>query len=187
MRFRALSRYGLATLLLAGMALPAVGQVNQKKYDGYFLVGQFGEICTMCEVVVLCEEAQAPITSTAVPDGGSFTLYHLHTRTFWSQVSTIWEWFISNFNSGLLAAGHERPVTVHTVENGAWRQPLEAQMRVALEPALLTTSDGYEIDRQSRRWRQSADGAVRGYCERLALWDSIDAIKAHTQEENRNE
>ena len=171
----------------AAWSLPAAGQVNLKKYEGYFLVGQFGEICTMCEAVVLCEAADAPIAPTSVPDGGSFTLYYLHTRTFWSQVSTIWEWFISNFNSELLASGHERPVTVHTVENGAWAPPVAATMRVALEPALLTVSDGHEIDRTNRRWRQSARRTDLGYCERLPLWDSIAVIEAHTQGGDHNE
>jgi hypothetical protein len=178
---------GLSAVLLAALAIPAAGQINQKKYAGYFLVGQFGEICTMCEAVVLCEAAQAPITATTVPADGSFTLYHLHTRTFWSQVSTIWEWFIANFNSELLAAGHERPVTLYTVENGAWTQPLAVQMRVALEPALLTISDGREIDRKTRRWRQTSGATDLGYCERLPLWEALAVIGTHTQGGNRHE
>lgn len=169
---------GLAAACLFGLALPATAQVNQKKYDGYFLVGQFGEICTMCEAAVICEAAQAPIAPAAVPADGSFTLYHLHTRTFWSQVSTIWEWFISNFSSASLAAGHERPVTVYDVANGEWQPPVQARMRVALEPALLSTSDGREIDRRNRRWRRSANGEALGYCARLPLWDAIAAMQS---------
>jgi hypothetical protein len=164
--------------LLAAVSLPAVGQINQQEYEGYFLVGQFGEICTMCEAIVLCEATAIPAGHTAVPDGGSFTLYHLHTRSFWSQVSTIWEWFIANFNSKLIA-GHNRPVTVYTVENGAWSAPAAAEVRVSLEPALLAVSDGREIDRRNRRWRQSRSARELGYCERLPLWDSLATIQAH--------
>jgi hypothetical protein len=174
-------------LLLTALSLPAAAQVNQKKYAGYFLVGQFGEICTMCEAVVLCESAEAPIAPSAVPTTGSFTLYHLHTRTFWSQVSTIWEWFVSNFDSSSLAAGHERPVTVHRIGNGQWQPPIEANMRVALEPALLSISDGHEIERTQRRWRRGSPPVDLGYCERLPLWDALAAIEAHAGRSNGHE
>ncbi len=177
----------LAAACLIGLALPAPAQVNQQQYDGYFLVGRFGEICTMCEAVVLCSAAPAPPTANAVPDDGSFTLYHLHTRTFWSQVSTIREWFVSNFSSASLAAGHERPVTVYDVTGGHWQPPRQATMRVALEPALLGISDGREIDRTDRRWRRSADRANLGYCTRLPLWASIATIEAHVQMPDRDE
>jgi hypothetical protein len=33
----------------------AEAQVKIDRYRDYFLVGQFGEVCTMCEVIVLCE------------------------------------------------------------------------------------------------------------------------------------
>lgn len=165
------------TLLLATLVLPATAQVNQKKYEGYFLVGQFGEICTMCEAVVLCEAAAAPIEPAGVPATGSFTLYHIHTRTFWSQVSTIWEWFVANFSTASLAGGHERPVTVHGVEDGLWSAPREERMRVSLEPALLRISDGLEIERRERRWRRSEDQFEIGYCARLPLWDAIGEIE----------
>lgn len=171
-------RHGVTALLLA-LASTASAQVNDKKYADYFLVGQFGEICTMCEAVVLCETAAAPTGHTAVPGTGSFTLYHLHTRSFWSQVSTIWEWFITNFDSRLVAAGHRRPVTVHVVTDGNWAPPLAAEAQVSLEPGRLTFSDGREIDRTNRRWRRSSPPAELGYCERLPLWDALDAIKAH--------
>src|SRR5210317_1358986 len=86
-----------------------LAQVNMDAYRDYFLVGQFGEVCTMCEVTVLCEAGSELPADDAVPTGGDFTLYHLQTRTFWSQISTIWEWFISNFRQDELAArGHTR-------------------------------------------------------------------------------
>lgn len=171
----------LTAVLLIALALPAASQVNQKQYEGYLLVGQFGEICTMCEAMVLCQATSAPIAPKAVPDAGSFTLYHLHTRTFWSQVSTIWEWFVANFSSASLAAGHERPVTVYRVEDGAWSPPLAAQVRVALEPALLTMTDGHAIERRDRRWQRSEDALDIGYCERLPLWDALTEIDTNTQ------
>ena len=110
----------LAAGLLAASLSPVYGQVNNKAYADYFLVGQFGEVCTMCDVMVLCEAGTSPPAHQSVPADGSFTLYHIRPRTFWSQVGTIWEWFIANFSSKQLESGHRRPVTIHTVDAGAW-------------------------------------------------------------------
>lgn len=166
----------LIALILASSALPARAQVNDPKYADYFLVGRFGEVCTMCEVMVLCEAGAGPPAHGAVPPGGSFTLYHIQTRTFWSQVATIWEWFISNFSSRPLAAGHSRPVIVHEVADGVWVPPVLGDMHISLEPPLMSMPDGREIERVGRRWRQISPPADVGYCERLPLWDALAVI-----------
>ncbi len=163
--------------VLVSLPLPTAAQVN-KAYADYLLFGQFGEICTMCEAIVLCEAGQEPVPRDVVPAAGSFTLYHVHTRTFWSQVATIWEWFVRNFSPTPLS-GHSRPVTIHRVEEGRWQPVVEGEIHVSLEPALFTLSDGHEIDRIGFRWRRSAPIAELGYCQRLPLWDSIDAIRQH--------
>ena len=165
----------LAALLLA--ATPALAQVNDPRFANYFLVGQFGEVCTMCEVAVLCQAGEVPAAAPAVPDGGDFTLYLLHTRTFWSQVSTIYDWFISNFTSAPLVAGHDRPITVYTVTNGRWSAPAGRMAHISLEPALLTVDDGHAIERVGRGW-QGAGGEPLGQCGRLPLWDTLDVIAA---------
>lgn len=172
-------RLPLIALLVAAVAAaasPATAQVNEEKYAGYFLVGRFGEVCTMCEVMVLCEAGAAPPAHGAVPAGGSFTLYHIQTRTFWSQVATIWEWFVSNFSSRPLVGGHSRPVIVHEVADGAWAAPIAGDMHISLEPPIMTMPDGREIDRVGRRWRQIAPPADIGYCERLPLWEALAVI-----------
>lgn len=166
----------LAALLLV-QAAPALAQVNEKAYADYFLVGQFGEVCTMCEVMVLCEDGETAPTHSGIPEAGSFTLYHIHTRTFWSQVSTIWEWFIANFNSRSLAAGHSRPVTTYRVADGTWARLAGGDLHISLEPPLIVMPDGHEIDRRDRRWRQASPNADRGYCQRLPLWDAIGFIE----------
>jgi hypothetical protein len=163
----------LATWLAA---MPAVAQVNDKAYADYFLVGQFGEVCTMCEVMVLCQAGDARPEYPSVPSSGSFTLYHIQTRTFLSQVSTIWEWFIANFNSRKLAAGHRRPVIIHEVADGRWSAPLNGELQISLEPPRLALSDGRQIDRTNRLWQQSTAQSPLGYCQRLPLWDALGVI-----------
>lgn len=170
----------LAASLLTVALLPAHGQVNNKAYADYFLVGQFGEVCTMCDVMVLCEAGTSPPTHPSVPASGSFTLYHIQPRTFWSQVSTIWEWFIANFSSKQLESGHRRPVTIHAVDEGAWAPPVDGELHIALDPPLLAMPDGREIERIGRRWRQSAPPAELGYCQRLPLWEALDVIDRHS-------
>jgi hypothetical protein len=165
----------LAALLFA--AAPALAQVNDPRFANYFLVGQFGEVCTMCEVAVLCQAGEVPAAAPAVPADGDFTLYLLRTRTFWSQVSTIYDWFISNFTSAPLVGGHDRPVTVWTVTGGRWSAPVERMAHISLEPALLTVDDGLEIERIERRWQRTG-GEPLGRCGRLPLWDTLDVIAA---------
>lgn len=175
------SRGALLATLVAAVQLAAGSagaQVNDPRFRDYFLVGQFGEVCTMCEVAVLCQAGDGPPPVEAITSGGDFTVYLLHTRTFWSQVSTIWDWFISNFSSAPLVGGHSRPVTVYTVSNGTWSPPAGHSMHISLEPGLLAMDDGYEVDRVTRRWQRSGSGEPLGYCARLPLWDTLSVIDA---------
>ena len=149
----------LAAGLLTVPLLPAHGQINNKAYTDYFLVGRFGEVCTMCDVMVLCEAGTLPPAHQSVPTDGSFTLYHIQPRTFWSQVATIREWFIANFSSRQLESGHRRPVTIYTVNDGVWAPPVAGELHIAMDPPLLAMSDGREIERIHRGWQQSAPPA----------------------------
>jgi|GEM_PF-361448 len=161
-------------------AWPAAAQVNAEAFREYFLVGQFGEVCTMCEVVVLCEQGEAPPTYETVPGSGTFTLYHLETRTFWSQISTIWEFFISNFTTDSLAKrGHGRPVNIYQIENGAWASQVRIEGRLILDPGVLEFGSE-NIDRVNREWLSASTGDGLGYCQRLPLWDSLDTIAANS-------
>jgi len=159
----------------------AQSQVNSEKYQGMFLVGEFGEVCTMCEVIVLCETGDDAPAYEAIPAQGNFTVYHLQTRTFWSQMSTIWEWFIANFSSESLAQGHERPVSIYVINNGLWSAPEPIDAHIALEPPLLTFGDR-QIDRTDRAWVVAAGHETIGYCQRLPLWDGLDVIAANSPE-----
>ena len=169
-------------IMIATMALwagPGNAQVNMDAFRDYFLVGQFGEVCTMCEVTVLCASGNALPSEEQVPASGDFTLYHLQTRTFWSQVSTIWEWFISNFRQDELASrGHTRPVHVHTVRDGDWLAMQVIEARLILEPGIIEFGE-FSIDRTNRAWQSADTGQVVGYCSRLPLWDTLEVIAAN--------
>jgi len=165
------------SLLFTG---PGQAQVNADAFREYFLVGQFGEVCTMCEVVVLCEQGEAPPTYEAVPGSGTFTLYHLETRTFWSQISTIWEFFISNFTTDSLAKrGHARPVNVFRIDDGTWTSQETIEGRLILDPGILEFGTA-NIDRVNQEWLDALTGGGLGYCQRLPLWDSLDTIAANS-------
>jgi hypothetical protein len=167
--------------ILTTLSLPAAAQVNNPAYDDYFLVGRFGEICTMCEAIVLCEAGDNQTSHESIPEDRDFMLYHLQTRTFWSQVSTIWEWFIANFNSdSLAAAGHSRPARVYTVKNNHWSGPRIVEARVSLEPATIVIED-QTIDRIDRQWLRGTINRPVGYCQRLPLWESLDIINEYSR------
>lgn len=163
---------GLLALFLVGAAS---AQINVDAYRDYLLVGQFGELCTMCEAVVLCREQEPQ--GESVPDSGDFALYHLQTRTFWSQMSTIWEWFITNFTQeGLAARGHTRPAHVYRVANGEWSPREVIEARLVLSPGVLRIGE-HSIDRVSRAWSNAETGAELGHCARLPLWDALESIE----------
>ena len=172
----------LIAILISALALPATAQVNNEKYRGFLLVGEFGELCTMCEAIVLCEASNQLRTHTKIPAQSSFTLYHLQTRTFWSQITTIWEWFIANFDSESLAQGHARPVLVYQVNPNRWSGPTKTEVQLALEPPLISFSN-LSIDRRDGRWIRDVDGETAGYCQRMPLWKSLDTIAANTAAE----
>ena len=164
------------------LSIPVQAQVNNPAYANYFLVGQFGEVCTMCEVIVLCSDDINDTPRDLLPDAGNFTVYHLQTRTFWSQVSTIWEWFITNFRQDSLArSGHSRPVKVFVVADGKWQQPSLTEAHLSLDPALLSI-DEFRIDRVERRWLSGDNNQLEGFCQRMPLWASLEVIAANAPE-----
>lgn len=114
-----------------------------------------------------------------MPPGGDFTLYHLQKHTFWSQMGTIWEWFVSNIRQdGLAARGHTRPVHVYRVKSGAWSPREIIEGRLLLAPGLLEFGD-HNIDRISRAWSGANTDAAFGFCSRLPLWDAFESIEAN--------
>ncbi len=168
--------YIFALVLLLLQPLLAGAQVNNPAYANYLLVGRFGEICTMCEAIVYCDADINATPREEIPGTGTFTVYHFQTRTFWSQISTIWEWFITNFNSDSLArSGHSRPVNIYSVVNGQWSSPEIVSAHLSLEPAMIEINDT-RIDRIERRWLRGDNSELAGFCQRLPLWTSLEKI-----------
>ena len=154
--------------------MSAWAQMNDPSKSHYFLMGRFGEVCTMCKVVVLCQAGESDVTAEEIPASGSFTVYYIQTRTFWSQVATIREWFLANFD-GADIDGHERPVWVYEVTENQWSGPERVTARVSLEPGLIRM-DGHSIERIERRWQKEPGAEPIGYCQRLPLWTSLEII-----------
>ena len=155
-------------------------QINNEAHKEYFLIGRFGEVCTMCEVVVLCEAGTQEPTHAGVPDRGNFTLYHLNTRTFWSQISTIWEYFISNLTTASLEKrGHGRPADVYTIIDGVWGTQETIEARLILDPAVIEL-DNTKINRVNREWLSATSDQSLGYCQSLPLWGALETISQNT-------
>jgi len=174
------SRLAVLVLWLC-LPLTAISQVNNEQYQGLFLVGEFGEICTMCEATVYCARTDTIPVIDAIPADGTFTIYHLQTRSFWSQIATIWEWFIAMVDSQSLAQGHDRPVHVYRITDGNWQGPEVIEGHIALSPPVLSFGVG-EIDRASQEWLAMDSKRHMGYCTRLPLWDTLEAIDKQTTE-----
>ena len=140
------------------------------------LYSQFGEFCTMCEAVLLCEEGEEK-SHNFIPNTGNFTLYHLRTRTFLSQISTIWEFFIKNFD-GYEIKGHKRPVNIITIDSNQWSKPMISDAKISIDPDLIYIEDRM-INRVNGKWMNNANESI-GFCYRLPLWASIEKIEKKT-------
>ncbi len=170
------------TLVYFYISVALFAQASAQEYNtssNLLLVGQFGELCTMCEAIVLCDDREIKQEYTQIPDDGSFTVYHFHTRTFWSQVFTIWDVFISNFNtSSVEKRGHTRPIDRYDIQNGEWKIPQRIDARLTLDPGVIDLAQT-KIDRITREWLDKNNQAI-GTCQRLPLWMSLETISKNT-------
>lgn len=168
----------LLALLYASLA-PANSSPDE---DEMLLHNKFGELCTMCEATVLC--AAGDVTGVGVPDleqaeGGPYTLYHFHTKTFFGQIATIYDYMIRWIEPVIT---EKRPLTVYTIpapgDPSAARGRTETWVELSLEPPVITI-DEREIERRSREWR-AMDGRVVGSCKRLPLRETWAYLQAGT-------
>ena len=167
---------GIMIMAIAMLHSPKpLAQPDNTPYLDLLLFSQFGEFCTMCEAVLLCQKGETIPAYEQIPAEGSFTVFHLETRTFWSQVMTIWEWFIDNFKDKPIS-GHNRPVNIVSVNDGQWGVLQTYSLHIDIDPPLLTI-ENQVINRRSQAWLRN--GADIGYCQRLPLWESLDIIAAN--------
>jgi len=160
-------------LILLSLEVRSQDSVIQEEL---LLYSQFGEFCTMCEAVLLCEESEEK-SYNFIPNTGNFTLYHLRTRTFLSQISTIWEFFIKNFD-GYEIKGHKRPVNIITIDSNQWSKSMTSDAEISINPGLIYIEDRM-INRVNNEWMNNANESI-GFCYRLPLWASIEKIEKKT-------
>lgn len=160
-------------LILLSLEVSSQNSVIQEEL---LLYSQFGEFCTMCEAVLLCEEGEEK-SYNFIPNQGNFTLYHLRTRTFLSQISTIWEFFIKNFD-GYEIKGHKRPVNIITIDSNQWSKSMTSDAEISIDPGLIYIEDRM-INRVNNEWMNNANESI-GFCYRLPLWASIEKIDKKT-------
>ncbi len=140
------------------------------------LYSQFGEFCTMCEAIILCNKDKSEINHLYL-DQDSYLLFHIETRTFWSQLSTIWEFFIRNFD-GYEIKGHSRPAKLYSSQNGKWTSE-SITAEISIDPNLIKLGE-IVINRETENWSK-VDKSEIGFCERLPLWETLSYIDERTK------
>ncbi len=168
---------GIVALVITISLLYSTAEVEAGDESSLLLYSQFGEFCTMCEAVLLCENTNTKDVHKALPQSGQFTLYHLKPRTFWSQISTIWEFFIKNFNDDAVK-GHRRPVSIIKVDENNWSHPRVGAAQISIDPNTIYIEEKM-IDRENNQWIELDTHNHIGYCYRLPLWESLEIIAKH--------
>ena len=171
-RLRLTGAWLAALLALNGLPAPsALGETVQPQ-EYMLLNSRFGELCSMCEAMVLCTE-HGPDGSPQPPA----TLLHFQTKTFWGQVRTIWEYLIRWVAP---VSGNTRPVYLYVEQaDSSGRLASDAHVLSAdfsLDPPLIRLDDR-QIERWSGQWLD-AGGEVVGQCRRLPLRETLEVIKA---------
>jgi len=164
----------LAVLLaLNCLSAPSALGEGVQPQEYMLLHSRFGELCSMCEAMVLCTDG-GPAGS--VPP--SYTLFHFQTKTFWGQVRTIWEYLVRWVQP---VRGETRPVYQYMEQSGpSGRLTTQATVLSAdfsLDPPLIRIANR-QIERWSGQWLDD-DGQVVGQCRRLPLRETLEVIKAH--------
>ena len=170
-------------LIFFMLALNIQAQEIKNKKDELLLYSQFGEFCTMCEATIVCSDKPGK-TGESFLDDESYALIHLETRTFWSQISTIWEFFVRNFE-GYEVKGHSRPVIIYYSQDGKWSDIEVADARISVDPNLIQIKQ-FVIDRVSREWISQNDQSL-GTCKRVPLWKTLEYVNQRISKSNNNE
>ena len=170
-------------LIFLMIVLDAHAQEMKSKTNELLLYSQFGEFCTMCEATLVCAEGENNIDDTFL-DRESYLLIHLQTRTFWSQIATIWEFFIRNFDD-YQVKGHSRPVNIYSSEKGNWLSIDITTAEISVDPNLIKMKQ-FLIDRETQNWINHKEEII-GSCKRLPLWETLAYIDQRLQKSGGNE
>ena len=165
------------------MILDAQAQEIKSENSELLLYSQFGEFCTMCEAILVCTDEKNEIND-AFLDRESYLLIHLETRTFWSQISTIWEFFIRNFE-GYQIKGHSRPAMLYSSKMGNWFDIEATSAEVSIDPNLIKIKQ-FMIDRETQDWIDRKEKRI-GTCARIPLWETLTYIEARVHKRKNNE
>ena len=170
-------------LIFFAFAFNIQAQEVKIKKDELLLYSQFGEFCTMCEATLVCTDELVGADDSFL-DNESYVLIHLKTRTFWSQISTIWEFFIRNFD-GYEVKGHSRPAILYYSQDGKWSDIEITNARISVDPNLIKMKQ-FVIDRVSREWSTQEYQSL-GSCKRLPLWKTLEYIDQRIPKSKKNE
>ena len=147
-------------LVIAAVTSLAGTKARADEQQYLLLMNRFGEICTMCEAVVLCADGDVSAVTVAdlgSPGTGPFTLYHFQTKTFWGQVATIWS-YLRRWVEPIIR--EERPVRHlhrrHRRNWGANRSLEERMARLSIDPPLI------EVGRSPHQPQDQHLGDARG-------------------------
>ena len=165
------------------MILDAQAQEMKSENSELLLYSQFGEFCTMCEATLVCIDEKMKIND-AFLDHESYLLIHLETRTFWSQITTIWEFFIRNFD-GYQVKGHSRPAILYSSEMGNWFDIETTTAEISIDPNLIKIKQ-FVIDRETQDWIDHKEQKI-GSCIRLPLWETLEYIVERVHKSENNE
>ncbi len=163
--------------------LDAQAQEMKSENSELLLYSQFGEFCTMCEATLVCIDEKNKIND-AFLDHESYLLIHLETRTFWSQIATIWEFFIRNFD-GYQVKGHSRPAILYSSEMGNWFDIETTTAEISIDPNLIKIKQ-FVIDRETQDWIDHKEKKI-GSCARLPLWETLAHIDERVHKSENNE
>lgn len=173
-----------ATILGLVIALTALAGAGARAEEQQYLLlmNRFGELCTMCEAVVLCAEGEAAapdVADLAKPGTGPYTIYHFQTKTFWGQVATIWDYLIRWVEPVIR---EERPVRIYRVgaggAAGSDRSLEERMANLSIDPPLLDM-EVRRINRKSSAW-ETPQGQAVGSCARLPIKEGLGFVKTHS-------
>ena len=162
----------LIILIFIVLGLNANSQAEDDK-KSLMLYSQFGEFCTMCEATIICSLEEDKMNSSNL-DKGTYMLFHFKTRSFWSQISTIWEFFIRNFD-GQEITGHSRPVQSYLSKDGIWSKMDIENAEISINPDIIKLGS-IIINRKTKNWTHHNQLGM-SYCERLPLWETLSYIE----------